>query len=116
MVVDDEINITKLLDLSLRRFGYAVLAANDPFLALSMLQAETPDLMVIDLMMPGMNGLELCRRIRARPETSTVPILVFSGRSDSQSLAGVVEAGANGYYAKHDTHDLIEGIRKLLSA
>src|SRR5258708_9603642 len=115
MVVDDEVNIAKLLELSLRRNDYQVLTVNDPFAALRILESVTPDLFVLDIMMPGMDGMELCQRIRARPETATIPIFIFSARSDPQVMRSSISAGATAFYSKKSTRELLDGIKKQLS-
>jgi two-component system, OmpR family, phosphate regulon response regulator PhoB len=116
MVVDDEAHILLLLDITLKRRGFTVLKANDPYAALIMLDSVTPDLFILDVMMPGMDGLELCRQIRARPETAQTPIMMLSARYDQRSVERGLAAGANTYLSKLSLHaDLVPQIRDMLA-
>jgi len=117
MVVDDEVNILLLLDITLKRRGFTVLKANDSYSALMMLNSSTPDLFILDVMMPGMDGLELCRQIRARAETAHTPIIMLSARYDERSVERALAAGANAYLSKMSLHsELVLQVRSLLSA
>jgi CheY-like chemotaxis protein len=115
MVVDDEPSILMLIELSLKRAGFTVLKANDPFQALSLLDATTPDLFVLDLMMPGMDGLELCKRIRSRPQTADTPVIVFSAYSDPHNQDRTSAAGANAFVAKSEQKELVNRVQALLA-
>src|SRR5262245_17376495 len=117
MVVDDEVNILLLLDITLKRRGFTVLTANDSYSALTMLDASTPDLIILDVMMPGMDGLELCRQIRARPETAHTPVIMLSARYNERSVERALAAGANAYLSKMSIHsDLVLQVRNMLAA
>ena len=117
MVVDDEVNILTLLDITLKRRGFSVLKANDSYSALTILESSTPDLFILDLMMPGMDGLELCRQIRARPETAQTPVIILSARYDPRSIDRARAAGANAYLSKMSLHsDLVTQVRSMLTA
>jgi DNA-binding response OmpR family regulator len=90
--------------------------AADAYSALDLLETSTPDLFILDVMMPGMDGIELCKRIRARPETSTTPILMLSAKNDAKTIKNGLEAGANDYMVKPPVHqDLVGRVRKLLT-
>ena len=116
MVVDDEVNILLLLDITLKRRGFTVLKANDSYSALMMLESATPDLFILDVMMPGMDGLELCRQIRARPETAQTPVIMLSARYDQRSVDRALAAGANAYLSKMTLHsELVLQVRNMLS-
>jgi two-component system, OmpR family, phosphate regulon response regulator PhoB len=116
MVVDDEVNILLLLDITLKRRGFTVLKANDSYSALMMLESSTPDLFILDVMMPGMDGLELCRQIRARPETAHTPVIMLSARYDQRSVDRALAAGANAYLSKMSLHsELVLQVRNMLS-
>jgi DNA-binding response OmpR family regulator len=116
MVVDDEVNILLLLDITLKRRGFTVLKANDSYSALMMLESSTPDLFILDVMMPGMDGFELCRQIRARPETANTPVIMLSARSDQRSVDRALAAGATAYLSKMSMHsELVLQVRSMLS-
>ncbi len=116
MVVDDETGALTLIGIMLERGGFEVLKARDAYTALDLLKEQTPDLIILDVMMPGMNGIELCRRIRATPQTSEVPVLILSARGDQESIEEGLDAGANDYLSKPILHhDLITKLRDMLN-
>src|ERR1700723_149758 len=92
LVVDDEAQITRVLRTALSAQGYDVRAANDPEEALRLFEDWSPDLIVTDLMMPGMSGVELCRRVRSKAAT---PIIVLSVRDQERSKVEALDAGAH---------------------
>jgi len=97
LVVDDEIQITRVLRASLTAQRYDVRTANDPEEALRIFEEWKPDLLVTDLMMPGMTGIDLCRAIR---RTSRTPIIVLSVRNQEHSKVESLDAGADDYVTK----------------
>ena len=97
LVVDDEIQITRVLRTSLSAQRYDVRTANDPEEALRLFEEWKPDLLITDLVMPGMSGIDLCRAIRRRSRT---PILVLSVREQEQSKVEALDAGADDYVTK----------------
>ncbi len=115
LVVDDEIGALTLIGIMLERGGFNVLKAKDANAALTVLDKETPDLIILDVMMPGMDGIELCRVIRERSETREVPVLILSARGDAESVMRGMDAGANDYLPKPILHhDLVDKVRKML--
>ena len=115
LVVDDEIGALTLIGIMLERGGFSVIKAKDANAALAELDKETPDLIILDVMMPGMNGIELCRVIRSRTETSNIPVLILSARGDAESVMRGMDAGANDYLPKPILHhDLVDKVRKML--
>jgi two-component system response regulator MtrA len=115
LVVDDEVGALTLIGIMLERGGFDVLKARDAFTALDLLKNETPDLMILDVMMPGMDGIELCRQIRATPANTKTPVLILSARGDPEAVREGMEAGANDYLSKPILHhDLITKIRDML--
>jgi two-component system KDP operon response regulator KdpE len=97
LVVDDEPQITRVLRTSLSSQGYDIRVANDGETALEIMKDWTPDLVVTDLSMPNMDGLELCRRLRV---TSQVPIIVLSVRGEERTKVQALDAGADDYVTK----------------
>jgi two-component system KDP operon response regulator KdpE len=97
LVVDDEPEIILVLRSGLTKHGYDVRVANEGEAALELFQAWTPDLVVTDLSMPNMNGLQLCRRLRA---VSPVPIIVLSVKSDEAAKVEALDLGADDYVTK----------------
>lgn len=112
LLVDDEASILKGLKLSLEREGFTVLTADNGRKALEMAEAESPDLIVLDLMLPEIDGLEVCRTIR---RTSTVPIIMLTARSEDIDKILGLELGADDYLTKpFNSRELIARIRAHL--
>jgi two-component system phosphate regulon response regulator PhoB len=115
LVVDDEVQILALLSVMFRRVGYLVIKAENAHKALRMLDTSTPDLFILDVMMPEIDGIELCRRIRARPETARTPVILFSAYDDPIMMQRGLEAGANEFLTKITAHaELVKRVRNML--
>ena len=116
LVIDDEVGARTLIGIMLERGGFEVLKAKDAEQALVTLQEQTiPDLIVLDVMMPGMDGFTLCRNIREKPATKTIPILMLSAKGDSASVMQGMNAGASDYLPKPILHhDLVSKIQQML--
>jgi len=97
LVIDDEPQITRALRAALTAQGYDVRTANDPEEGLLLFRDWAPDLVITDLVMPGMTGVELCRAIRSR---STTPVLILSVRDHERSKVDALDAGADDYITK----------------
>ncbi|MBN1964449.1 MAG: response regulator [Anaerolineae bacterium] len=115
LVVDDEIGALTLIGIMLERGGFEVLKAKDADQALAVLELEMPNLIILDVMMPGMDGIELCRLLRQRPEMKELPILILSARGDAKSVMSGMDAGASDYLPKPILHhDLVAKVRRML--
>ncbi|MFQ3565797.1 MAG: response regulator [Aggregatilineales bacterium] len=115
LVVDDEIGALTLIGIMLERGGFNVLKARNANAALAILDENEPDLIILDVMMPGMDGIELCQVIRSRAETARTPVLILSARGDAESIIRGIEAGANDYLPKPILHhDLVSKVRSML--
>jgi len=97
LVVDDEPQITRVLRTSLSNHGYDIRVANDGETALEIIKDWSPDLVITDLAMPNMDGLELCRRLRTKTQ---IPILVLSVRWEERTKVKALDAGADDYVTK----------------
>ena len=112
LVVDDEPQLRRAMKATLTDLGYSVIEAKSGEDALQMLRSESPDLILLDLNMPGIGGLETCRAIR---ETSDVPIIVLSVRNAERDKVQVLDAGANDYVTKpFGIQELLARIRAAL--
>jgi two-component system alkaline phosphatase synthesis response regulator PhoP len=100
LVVDDEEMIRSVLRLTLVRAGYDVTEAENGEDALSKVQEEMPDLILLDVMMPGMDGFAVCEQLRQSPDTADLPIIMLSARSDSLSRQKGRRVGATKYLTK----------------
>jgi len=86
LIIDDEENLTLLVSVRLESFGYDVLVANDGIRGLEIAKEEKPDLILLDLMMPGMDGVEVAKKLKENPETQNIPYFVFTaGKGDEYS-------------------------------
>ncbi len=116
MVVDDDVSLLTLLEIRLRRQGFSVMKARSGHAALASLKSGIPDLFIIDVMMPNMDGFELCERLRSRTETREIPIIILSAKDDSRSVRRGIEAGANLFASKTEMHyNLLSHVRDLLA-
>lgn len=116
LVVDDDLDSLKLIGLMLQRQGYEVSAANAGHQAIAKATAEKPDLIILDVMMPDMNGYEVCRRLRANSETKPIPIIMFTAKTLIDDKVAGFEAGADDYLTK-PTHpaELASRVRAILA-
>lgn len=97
LVVDDERSIVDIIKFNLQKENYNVVTAYDGFQAMDQFMAENPDLIILDVMMPGMDGYEVCRRIRA---VSNVPIILVTARAEEIDTVLGLEMGADEYVTK----------------
>jgi two-component system alkaline phosphatase synthesis response regulator PhoP len=100
LVVDDEANIIELVKFNLEREGYQVITANDGTIALELVRNEKPDLILLDIMLPGMDGLSVCRTINSKDETKGIPIIMLSARGEELDKVLGLEMGADDYITK----------------
>src|SRR5690349_5536844 len=112
LFVEDDDVIREATTLALERDGFQVTAAPDGLTGLEAFRAKQPDLALLDVMVPGLDGVSLCRRIR---DESTVPVIMLSARADSIDIVLGLEAGADDYVTKpFDTAVLVARIRAVL--
>ena len=112
LIIDDEVNIVELAKLYLNREGFTVESANKGWDALAMLSNSNPDLIILDIMLPDIDGFEVCRQIRAK---SRVPILMLSARREDVDKIVGLELGADDYLAKpFNPHELVARVKAIL--
>ena len=112
LVVDDEPSISEVVSLYLRRAGYQVRVAHDGTAALAALEAALPDLVVLDLMLPGVDGMEITRRLRAVGDT---PIIMLTARREETDRILGLEMGADDYVVKpFSPQELVSRVRAVL--
>lgn len=115
LVVDDTPDILRIVHLALHRY-FRVMTAEDGKKGLELAIREMPDLIITDLMMPEMDGLELTRRLRENPKTRHIPILMLSAKADVEDRLAGIEGGVNGYIAKpFSTRELVAIVTSLLN-
>ncbi|RPJ69225.1 MAG: response regulator [Acidobacteria bacterium] len=115
LIVDDEPNIVLSLEYLVKREGYEAAIAPDGEAALAALAERTPDLVVLDVMLPKMNGFELCERIRADPRWRETKILMLTAKGRDTEVARGLRLGADAYVTKpFSTKDLVAQMNELL--
>jgi DNA-binding response OmpR family regulator len=100
LVADDDQDILELVAFRLERAGYEVVVARDGPSALSTAQERLPDLAILDVMMPGLNGYEVTQRLRADPATAQIPVILLTARVQETDVKRGFEAGADDYLRK----------------
>ncbi|GAC1389741.1 MAG: response regulator transcription factor [Ktedonobacteraceae bacterium] len=112
LVIEDEANITQVLRLYLEQAGYTVLGASDGIAGLELHAREHPDLVILDLMLPALDGMEVCRRIRAWAST---PILMLTARQGEEDRISGLEMGADDYLVKpFSPRELVSRVKAIL--
>lgn len=115
LIVDDEEKNRKLLDIVLQNYGYACRCAANGAEALAIARDYAPDLIFLDIMMPGMDGYAVCRQLKANPETSAIPVVMVTALTDQDSRLRGLEAGASDFLSKpFDKNELLLRARNLL--
>ena len=115
LVVEDDAALRDTIMYNLRREGYRVLVASDGVTALEVARQQPPALILLDLMLPRLDGLDVCRQLRARPETAHTPILMLTARGEESDVVVGLEMGADDYVTKpFSWNELRARIRALL--
>ena len=117
LIADDEANIVISLEFLMKREGHAVSIARDGPAALAAIRRERPDLVLLDVMMPGMSGFEVCQAVRADEALAGVKILMLSAKGRDTDIAKGQALGADAYMTKpFSTRELAEKVREMLGA
>jgi len=115
LVVDDELDALEVLGFKLREAGFTPIFATDGLKALAAIRAERPDLAVLDLMLPELDGLEVCKLMRRDPATAGIPVLMLTAKAAEMDRVVGLELGADDYVTKpYSPRELVLRIRKLL--
>ena len=116
LIVDDEPDVTELVKYKLEQDGYVCEVLNDPLSFISKAREISPDLILLDIMMPELNGLQLCKIIRSDPNMQSIPIIFLTARGEAEDRVRGLESGADDYVAKpFNTKELILRVGKVLS-
>ncbi|HEX2699697.1 MAG TPA: response regulator [Acidimicrobiales bacterium] len=116
LVVDDDPVIQRLLRVNFEMEGYDVIVANDGVDGLERARAERPDIVVLDIMMPRMSGLDVAKALKADPGTASIPVLLLSAKAQEADLRAGDESGADGYLTKpFDPLQLLQRVEELLA-
>src|SRR5215813_11126393 len=115
LIVEDETDLVKLLKYNLEKEGFKVNYATDGTVALAEARRDPPDLVILDLMLPGLDGLEVCRQLRRNEKFVRTPVLILSARSEEADRVVGLELGADDYVTKpFSTREVIARVRALL--
>ena len=115
MVVDDNPDIITIVKTILEGKGYSVFSASSGAELLNMLKVQNPDLIILDIMMPEMDGLEVLSRLKAMSETATIPVILLTAKVQYEDVLGGYKLGADYYITKPFTStQLVNGINLLL--
>ncbi len=115
LIADDEPNILLSLEYLMKREGFNVMVAHDGEEALQLLQQQRPPLVLLDVMMPKMNGLEVCQAIRADPNLQHMLVLMLTAKGRDTDIAKGLALGANAYVVKpFSTRELVQKVKQLL--
>lgn len=115
LIVEDEKDIVKMLDYNLKKDGFKTLSANDGEDAVDLASRERPDLIILDLMLPGMDGLEVCKILKNNTKTASIPIIMLTAKSQESDKIVGLELGADDYMTKpFSPRELIARIKAVL--
>ena len=116
LVVDDDADIRELVTFKLQQAGYTVEAASDGQLGLDAALANTPDLILLDLMMPKLSGIEVCRLLRDNDATADTPVILFTAKAQEADVQRGFSAGADDYIVKpFSPRELITRVQAVLA-
>ncbi len=116
MVVDDEPELVTVVCLMLENKGFNVMCAYSGQQVFADLEEQKPDLIILDVMMPEMDGLEVLRRLKSAPETSSIPVMMLTARDQPEDILRGYKTGADFYIPKPFTkHQLLDGINSILN-
>lgn len=115
LIIEDDPATSRLVDYSLRHEGYQVSTASNGLDGIRKALDETPDLIILDVMLPGMDGFEICHRLRSEPATAKLPILMFSAKAQEMDRNTGILVGADAYLTKPATpNSIISHVEALL--
>jgi DNA-binding response OmpR family regulator len=117
LIVDDEPNIVESLEFLMKREGFDTLVAGEGESALRAMESGKPDLVLLDVMMPGKDGYEVCRQIRATPEWQQAKVIMLSAKSRETEIAKGLAVGADAYITKpFSSKELVQQVNCILGA
>lgn len=116
LIIEDDPATQRLVDYSLRHAGYQVITASNGIEGIRKIQNEKPNLLILDVMLPGMDGFEICHRLRSDPKTAKLRIIMFSAKAQDIDRNTGLEVGADEYLSKPaDPQAIVEKVGSLLA-
>jgi len=117
LAVDDEKHIVRLIQVNLERAGYEVITANDGKEALDMVASEQPDLVVLDVMMPVMDGFETLRNLKANPATREIPVIMLTAKAQDADVFRGWQSGVDCYLTKpFNPMELLSFVKRIFNS
>ena len=115
LLIDDEVQLLEMLQIRLEANGYEIVTANDGVEGIEKVKSENPDLIILDIMMPKMDGYEACKILKSDPQYRKIPIIFLSARAQEDNMKIGKEGGAEAFVKKpFETSDLLTKIKELL--
>jgi two-component system alkaline phosphatase synthesis response regulator PhoP len=114
-IIEDEANIVELVKYNLDREGYRTISAGNGKKGLDLIKQEIPDLVILDLMMPELDGISVCKQLRADPQTKNIPVIILTAKSEEADRVLGLEMGADDYVTKpFSPRELVARVRAVL--
>jgi DNA-binding response OmpR family regulator len=115
LIVEDNAMIAKILTAGLQRAGHSIFLVQDGTAAFAYACGHTPDLILLDVLLPGMNGFQILSQLKRHPVTRTIPVFMLTGQSDGASIIAGIDRGAEAYLSKPvDIPDIVRRIHVVL--
>jgi DNA-binding response OmpR family regulator len=116
LIIEDDISTSQFLSYTMEHEGYQAITALDGIDGLKKALAEKPDLIILDIMLPGLDGFELCHRLRAYPATADIPVLMLSAKAQDADKSAAFKVGANYYIVKPaDPAKIVDAVKDMLN-
>ncbi len=116
LIADDDADIRELVAFKLGQAGYTVLAVGDGVAALEAARTASPDLVILDLMMPGLSGLDVCAELRRSPATASLPVIMLTAKAQEQDVTTGFATGADDYVVKpFSPRELVSRVQAVLA-
>jgi DNA-binding response OmpR family regulator len=116
LIIEDDISTSQFLSYTVEQEGYQVLVALDGIDGLKKALTETPDLIILDVMLPGLDGFELCHRLRTHAPTADIPVLMLSAKAQDADKSAALKVGANYYMLKPaDPVKIVNTVKNMLN-
>ncbi|AIF50034.1 response regulator [Pelosinus sp. UFO1] len=115
LIVDDEPTIAELIEFNLHKAGFQVLKADNGHTALQLVRSDKPDLIILDLMIPGIDGMEVCRKLKGQQHTASIPIIMLTAKNEEVDKIVGLELGADDYMTKpFSPRELVARVKAVL--
>ena len=115
LIIDDDRELSSIVKDLLHYYGYDAMVVHEPKKGIEVAKKRQPDLILLDVLMPSMNGREVCKVLKRQEETKNIPVIFLTAKDSADDIAGEIEAGGSGHFSKpFDSKKLLEKIKELL--